>query len=635
LTWISSAAGRALPIRGFLNFSSKAAKTPSGETDNGAGDPMLYPALTLATAAPHDVALISTIAVGFALAFVFGVAVNGLRLPPLVGYLLAGVTIGRFTPGFIADSQLAGQLAEIGVMLLMFGVGLHFSVADLIAVRRIALPGAMGQIVIATGIGAVMAVGWGWTWGEGLVLGLSLSVASTVVLLKALEERNGIDTPVGRIAIGWLVVEDLAMVLALVLLPAFAGALGGTAAGGGKADPHDSGLLLTLGLTLLKVSAFVAIALFVGPRVLPWMLRQVARTGSRELFTLAVLATALGIAFASANLFGVSFALGAFFAGMVLHESDLSHKAATNSLPLQDAFSVLFFVSIGMMFDPSILARQPLMVVAVVGLIIVGKSLIATGIVLGLGYPLTSALKVAPALAQIGEFSFILAGLGITYGLASPEAMNLILAGALVSITLNPLMFKTMDRMAAWVRLSPWLVARFETGRERRFTALQAALDAAKQRASEKAAAHKTFTPEELADRFPLFASLTPEQREVLVLHFEPRTAMPGEWMIRAGDVADAVYFICSGEVEVAVGYNRIRLGPGSYFGEMALINGQPRSADVTAIDYSRFATLSRADFRKFTEKYPAIREEVTKLASKREEMNRQVLGDEPNLQAA
>lgn len=365
---------------------------------------------------PHDVSLISTVAVGFVLAFVLGFGASRLRLPPLVGYLLAGVAIGPFTPGFVADAGLAGQLAEIGVMLLMFGVGLHFSVADLMAVRRIAVPGAIGQIVLATAVGTGLALFWGWSLGAGLVLGLSLSVASTVVLLKALEERNAVATPNGRIAVGWLIVEDLAMVLALVLLPACAEALGGQAA----TDSHGSGeggLAAMIGLTLLKVAGFIFLAMFFGPRVMPWLLRQVARTGSRELFTLAVLTAALGIAYGSARFFGVSFALGAFFAGVVLSESDLSHKAAANSLPLQDAFAVLFFVSVGMLFDPWIVVREPLRVVAVLGLILVGKSLAAFGIVLTLGYPFGTALTVSAALAQVGEFSFILAGLGIAHGL--------------------------------------------------------------------------------------------------------------------------------------------------------------------------------------------------------------------------
>ncbi|HEY5704098.1 MAG TPA: cation:proton antiporter [Terrimicrobiaceae bacterium] len=576
---------------------------------------------------PHDVALIATIAIGFALAFIFGFIANRLGLPPLVGYLVAGVVIGPSTPGFVADSAIAGQLAEIGVMLLMFGVGLHFSTADLMAVRWIAIPGAIGQIIIATAIGVGMAVAWGWNFGAGLVLGLSLSVASTVVLLKALEERNAVETPNGRIAIGWLIVEDLAMVMTLVLLPAFAEAFGGRAGSDAHAA-QDRGLLAMLGITLAKVAAFIAILLLVGPRVLPWMLREVARTGSRELFTLCVLAVALGIAFGSAELFGVSFALGAFFAGMVLHESDLSHKAAANSLPLQDAFAVLFFVSVGMLFDPSIILREPQMVLAVLLLILVGKSLVAFGIVLALGFPLSTALIVSASLAQIGEFSFILGGLGITYGLLEQQALNLILAGALLSITLNPLVFAGVDRLIRWVRAKPQLRKRFEDSCNERFTRLQEDLDAARRNAEIKAAVNKTFTSEELADRFPLFSVLTPDQREVLVLHFSPRTAQPGERIIRAGDKADSVYFISSGQVEVSVAGQQIKLGAGDFFGEMALISGLPRSADVTALDYSKFATLSRRDFRQFLSRYPDIRNEIATLASQRREMNRQLMSE-------
>ncbi|MGB5496751.1 MAG: cation:proton antiporter, partial [Sedimenticolaceae bacterium] len=394
----------------------------------------------------HDVTLIATIAVSLGLAFAFGFLAQRLRLPPLVGYLVAGVVVGPFLPGYVADGSLASQLAEIGIMLMMFGVGLHFSIADLLAVRRLAIPGAVGQIVIATAIGAGLTLAWGWELGAGLVLGLSLSVASTVVLLRALDSRNALTSPNGRIAVGWLIVEDLAMVLALVLLPALVGVLGGDADTAVHAAP-DQGLLVTLLITLAKVSAFVAIALVVGPRVLPWLLREVARTGSRELFTLAVLAMALGIAFAAAATFDISFALGAFFAGMVLNKSELSHKAATNSLPLQDAFGVLFFVSVGMLFDPSILVREPAMVAGVVGLIMVGKSLVALAIALLLRYPLSTALTVAASLAQIGEFSFILGGLGLGYGLLDTEGFNLILAGALFSITLNPLVFAGADRL--------------------------------------------------------------------------------------------------------------------------------------------------------------------------------------------
>ncbi|MGB5650099.1 MAG: cation:proton antiporter, partial [Sedimenticolaceae bacterium] len=424
------------------------------------------------------------------------------------------------------------------------------------------------------------------------------SVASTVVLLRALESRNALSAAAGRIAVGWLIVEDLAMVLALVLLPALVGILGG------NADPtahaaSDYSLPITLAITLAKVSAFVAIALGLGPRILPWLLREVARTGSRELFTLAVLAMALGIAFAAATLFGISFALGAFFAGMVLNKSELSHKAATNSLPLQDAFGVLFFVSVGMLFDPSILVREPGMVAAVLGLILVGKS--------------------AVALAQIGEFSFILGGLGLAYGLLDTEGFNLILAGALFSITLNPLVFAGADRLSAWVRGNPKLSRRFEESRAAAVDRVRVELDAAREQAEQLAATHKTFTPEELAARFPLFAGLTPEQREVLVLHFQPYTAEPGQRIIRAGDPADALYLISKGEVEVMVDGRRINTrGPGEFFGEMALLSGDRRSADITALDYCRFAVLSGRDFHRFLHRYPEIRNQIAALAAER-----------------
>jgi CPA2 family monovalent cation:H+ antiporter-2 len=511
-------------------------------------------------------------------------------------------------------------------MLLMFGVGLHFSVADLMAVRRLAIPGAIGQIVIATLTGTAIAMTWGWSLGAGVVLGLSLSVASTVVLLKALEERNAITTPNGRIAVGWLIVEDLAMVLTLVLLPALAETMGGRVAADGHGGP-SYGLFVALGLTLAKVTAFVAIALLFGPRVMPWVLRQVARTGSRELFTLCVLSVALGIAFGSAMLFGVSFALGAFFAGMVLSESELSHKAATDSLPLRDAFAVLFFVSAGMLCDPSIVWREPAMLAAVLGLIVVGKSLAALGIVLSMGYPLSTALLVSAALAQVGEFSFVLAGLGTMYGLLPAEGTTLILAGALLSITLNPLVFGFADRVVERVRARPALRRRLEEQRGTRFAMLQADLDAAREQAEQRAAAQRTFTPQELPQRFPLFASMTPEQREVLVLHFQPQTVKPGERIIRAGDEADAVYFISKGQVEVSVAGRKINLGPGDVFGEMALISGEPRSADVTALDYCKLAVLSQRDFRQFLRKHPEIRSEIARLAAEREESNRELRG--------
>lgn len=579
---------------------------------------------------PHDITLLTTIAVGFVLAFVLGFVASRLGLPPLVGYLLAGVAIGPHTPGFAGDLALAGQLAEIGVMLLMFGVGLHFSIDDLLAVRRIAIPGAVGQIAVATAITALMTTVWGWSLGGGIVLGLSLSVASTVVLLKALEERNAVATPNGRIAVGWLVVEDLAMVLALVLLPALARTLGGQS----EAVPQVPGaagqsLALNLLLTLFKVASFVGLVLVFGPRWLPWLLRQVARTGSRELFTLCVLALALGIAFGSAKLFGVSYALGAFFAGVVLSESDLSHKTAANVLPLQDAFAVLFFVSVGMLFEPSILVREPLKVAAVLGLILIGKSLAALGIVLVLGYPLTTALTVAAALAQIGEFSFILAGLGVEYQLMPKEGLSLVLAGALLSITLNPLHFALTERVIEAIGGKAAWRDRFETPRAGQLERLKQDLEAVRKRAEARAAEHKTFSPSELAQRFSLFAGLTEDQRETLALHFESHSAQPGERIIRVGEPADLIYFISAGEVEVSVGRHRIKLRPGDFFGEMALLGAQTRTADVTALDYCRLLTLNRRDFRDFLRRYPQIRRQIAAEAANRGEMNRQFLEED------
>jgi monovalent cation:H+ antiporter-2, CPA2 family len=382
----------------------------------------------------HDVSLISTIAVGLALAFAGGFAAVRLRLPPIVGYLLAGVVIGPFTPGFVADAKLAPQLAEIGVMLLMFGVGMHFSIRDLLAVHRIAVPGAVGQIAVATLLGIGIAWLWGWSLGSGLVFGLALSVASTVVLLRTLEERGLLALDAARIAVGWLLVEDLLTVVVLVALPALAPALGG------NGETASGNLVLPLALTLAKVAGFVAVMLIVGARFLPWLLDQVARAGSRELFTLAVSAAALGIAFAAAELFG-SAALGAFLAGIVVSESDHSHRAAEQAKPLEDTFAVLFFLSVGMLFDPAILIRHPFQVLAALAIVMLGKSLAAFAIVRGAGHPMSSALTVAAGLAQIGEFSFILADLGSAHGLLSAEGRNLILAAALFSITLNPTAF--------------------------------------------------------------------------------------------------------------------------------------------------------------------------------------------------
>jgi CPA2 family monovalent cation:H+ antiporter-2 len=388
---------------------------------------------------PHHTPLISTIVVGLVLAFLLGAIANRLRASPLVGYLLAGVLVGPFTPGFVADQGLANDLAEIGVILLMFGVGLHFTLEDLLSVRAIAIPGAVAQIAVATLLGMVLAYALGWNIGAGLVFGLALSVASTVVLLKALQERRLVETERGRIAVGWLVVEDFAMVLTLVMLPAIANALKGSA-GASFADA-----IIPIFITLAKVAAFVAFMLIIGKRVIPWTLHYVAHTGSRELFRLSVLAIALGVAYGASTLFDVSFALGAFFAGMILSESELSQRAANESLPLRDAFAVLFFVSVGMLFDPMILIREFLPVLATVLIIVFGKSLAAFLIVRFFGYSTSTALTISASLAQIGEFSFILAGLGVGLALLPERARDLILAGAIVSILLNPLLFAWLD----------------------------------------------------------------------------------------------------------------------------------------------------------------------------------------------
>jgi CPA2 family monovalent cation:H+ antiporter-2 len=390
---------------------------------------------------PHYTPLITTIVAALTLAWVFAAVAQRLKLPPLVGYLLAGIVIGPFTPGYVADQNLAGQLAEIGVILLMFGVGLHFSLADLLSVRKIAIPGAIAQIVCATLLGMGLATWLGWPIGAGLVFGLALSVASTVVLLRALQERRLIETERGRIAVGWLIVEDIAMVLALVLLPVIAGLLQGERG----ASPSD--IALALGLTGAKIAAFVAVMLIVGKRVIPWILHYMAHTGSRELFRLSVLVIALGAAFGAAELFGVSLALGAFFAGMILSESKLSQQAATETLPLRDAFAVLFFVSVGMLFDPMILIREPVPVAATLLIILIGKSLAAYAIVRAFGYPNATALTISASLAQIGEFSFILANLGVGLALLPEQGRDLILAGAIISILINPFLFGGLDRL--------------------------------------------------------------------------------------------------------------------------------------------------------------------------------------------
>ena len=387
--------------------------------------------------------LIATLVAGLVLAFALGALVQRLKVSPLIGYLLAGVVIGPFTPGFVADQHIADQLAEIGVILLMFGVGLHFSFSDLLSVRTIAIPGAVGQIVIATLLGMALGHALGWSLGGGLVFGLALSVASTVVLLRAMQERRLIETERGRIAVGWLIVEDIATVLVLVLLPPLAGLFKGE----GGADWATVGL--PLAFTVGKIVAFVALMLVIGRRAIPWLLHYVAHTGSRELFRLAVLAIALGVAYGAAVLFDVSFALGAFFAGMILSESELSQRAANESLPLRDAFAVLFFVSVGMLFDPMILVREWGPVLATVAIVVIGKSAAAYAIVRAFRHSHSTALTISASLAQIGEFSFILAGLGVSLGLLPERGRDLILAGAIISILLNPLVFAMLDSMLA------------------------------------------------------------------------------------------------------------------------------------------------------------------------------------------
>jgi CPA2 family monovalent cation:H+ antiporter-2 len=391
----------------------------------------------------HHTPLIATVVVGLVLAFGLGLLAHRFKISPLVGYLLAGVAMGPFTPGYVADQHLADQLAEIGVILLMFGVGLHFSLSDLLSVRAIALPGAVGQIAIATLLGMALAHVLGWTIGAGLVFGLALSVASTVVLLRAMQERRLIETERGRIAVGWLIVEDIATVLVLVLLPPLAGLFKGQ----GGTDWVTLGL--PVAITIGKIVAFVALMLIVGRRAIPWLLHYVAHTGSRELFRLAVLAIALGVAYGAAVLFDVSFALGAFFAGMILSESELSQRAANESLPLRDAFAVLFFVSVGMLFDPTILLRDWAPVLATMAIIIVGKSVAAYAIVRAFRHSHSTALTISASLAQIGEFSFILAGLGVSLGLLPERGRDLVLAGAILSILLNPLLFAMLDRLLA------------------------------------------------------------------------------------------------------------------------------------------------------------------------------------------
>jgi CPA2 family monovalent cation:H+ antiporter-2 len=406
--------------------------------------------------------LIAMLVAGLGLAFVLGAIANRLKLSPLVGYLVAGILIGPFTPGFVADQALARELAEVGVILLMFGSGLHFSLADLLSVRKIAIPGALGQLAFVTLLGVGIGYAIGWPLGAGIIFGLSLSVASTVVVLRTLQDKHQMQSEQGRIAVGWLVVQDLAMILALILLPAFAGVLGGdadavetAAASGPLAFFQPTTLGGALGLTLAKLAAFFALMILVGRRVIPWILHYIAHTGSRELFRLAVLAIALGVAFGAAELFGVSFALGAFFAGMILAESQLSQSAAQETLPLRDAFAVLFFVSVGMLFDPTIAVRQPFLVAVTVLIILAGNAAAVFAIARLFRHSMHSAIALGLTLSQIGEFSFILAGLGIELELLPETGRDLVLAGAMVSILVNPLLFVAAEKL-----LPRWLKTR-------------------------------------------------------------------------------------------------------------------------------------------------------------------------------
>ena len=405
---------------------------------------------------PHGTPLISLLTIGLGLAFVFGMIATRLKLSPLVGYLIAGVIIGPFTPGFVADAHLAVELAEIGVILLMFGVGLHFSLDDLLSVRAIAIPGALAQILAATLLGVGMGYLMGWPLEGGIVFGLALSVASTVVLLRALQERHVVQTERGRIAVGWLIVEDIAMVLALVLLPTWADLRNQVAQSGGAFTWDQAGQIgLAVLMTLGKVGAFMVVMLIFGKRLIPWILHRVVHLGSRELFRLSVLAIALGVALGASELFGVSFALGAFFAGMIMGESELSHQAANETLPLRDAFAVLFFVSVGMLFDPMTLLENPWPLLGALGIVVIGKALAAIAIMKAFRQPADSTMLIAASLAQIGEFSFILATLGVGLGLMPEAAQDLILGAAILSIVLNPLAFLVLERFAPKPRPQP------------------------------------------------------------------------------------------------------------------------------------------------------------------------------------
>ena len=393
----------------------------------------------------HDYDLILTLTGGLGAALILGFVTQRIGLSPIVGYLLAGILVGPHTPGFVADSSLAEQLAEIGVILLMFGVGLQFHLDELLAVRRVAIPGAIAQSAAATALGAVLARSVGWDWSAGLIFGMALSVASTVVLIRVLADNNDLHTQAGHIAVGWLVVEDLLTVLALVLLPAL------------FATESETPLMAALALTAVKVSALVAFTAVVGTRVIPRLLDYVAATRSRELFTLTVLVLALGIAVGSALIFSVSMALGAFLAGMVVGRSDYSLRAASEALPMRDAFAVLFFVSVGMLLDPTALVTEPALITGALLIVLVGKPVVALAIVWAMRYPLKTAVTIAIALSQIGEFSFILATLGRELGVLTPVATHALVATAIASIVLNPLLYRAIEPVDRWIAARPRL----------------------------------------------------------------------------------------------------------------------------------------------------------------------------------
>jgi CPA2 family monovalent cation:H+ antiporter-2 len=425
----------------------------------------------------HDTALLFTIAGAFGVAFLLGFGASKIGLPPLVGYLLGGILLGPHSPGFVGDVGMASQLAEIGVILLMFGVGLHFSPGDLMRVRRIALPGALIQMAVAISLGVGLALSWGWSISAAIMFGLALSVASTVVVLRVLESRGLLDSIDGRIAVGWLVVEDLAVVIALVLLPSILEAIGGVNA---ASNAPGGGVVWAIVITLVKVAAFILLMGVVGRRAVPWLLGHVVGSGSRELFTLAVLAVAIGVAVGAASLFGVSFALGAFVAGVVISESDLSYRAAADALPLQDAFAVLFFVSVGMLINPMVLLMQPLRLFETVAVVLIGNTLAATVLMVLLRHPLRASLRIGACFGQIGEFSFILAALGVSLGVLSEDARSLLLGAALITISFNPLTFSLLDRLGGWISQRSELLDRLERQQEPRLvgTDMYVALEA-------------------------------------------------------------------------------------------------------------------------------------------------------------